>query len=636
MALEKLVIQKLEGMDLHGVKVVELVCDGNALTFTFEINEIKVDVAAVSEHVFEVKAVTYQACVYKDATARHRCNDWARYMCAIVFPLVASCRKELTPLQPTPLPAMNDVHELEVKPLSVHEDEASLEADSEAEPKDVATLLEAVRQELALVRKENEKLQGAQTDMTSKVETPISTKKKMLRIAGNLMFYLTLFVVVLGVALFGLQEPGAPPRNLFGYSAMTVLSRSMEPTLPVRSLVLIERVDSGDTLEVGDIVTYLRPNNTTVTHRIIEIVEDYQGSGERGFRLQGDNNATPDQQIIPAVNVIGVVIYSNYTMGQVITFIQNHIILILIGLVFLVALSFVAKKFILDPLKAQPELVQPIKVDDQDVGIEDDHLVEGIKKKAKGSGVTVGITILVVFLALFGYSIFRVMRYRATYRAIEQMGADLRMAYTQTLVDQEDERSFLVVDWESLLERNADVVAWVHVPGTAINYPVLAGYSNEEYLSIDIDREFSIAGSIFLEENNGENFMDVHSIIYGHHMGNGSKFADLVAFVNGEIRVLDAPYIHLYLPDGTMSVYAIVAAQATDIWSEIYHLPVVDLDALFELMLEDNVLSEVAFDGDFAEIERVLTLSTCTEAGASPLRSIVFGVLVEELVVPHN
>jgi sortase B len=470
-------------------------------------------------------------------------------------------------------------------------------------------------------------------------------RKKVLRVVGNIAFYVTLIAVVLGVALFGLQEPDAAPRSLGGYSVMTVLSGSMRPTIPVRSLIIIDgNVDAND-LEVGDIITHLRPNNTTVTHRIIEIEENYRGFGERGFRLQGDHNSLPDREIILARNVIGRVTFHNLFLGQTVFFIQEHIILIVIFGGLGAALTVVIKKFFLIKDEEERELEQAIENDEVDEpSTTTNRLIveEEFQARKRNWKKPLQLSLLVLLIGFFSYSIYRVLAYQALYREIEAASDALRNQHIQTITvedrDEDEEidqttlphRTFLAVDWDGLLARNPDVVAWLHVPGTNINYPVLAGATNEEYLRLDLDRQHSVAGSIFLEENNANDFTDLNTILYGHHMFNGSKFADVHAFVDGNIRIEDVPYIYLYLPDGRVFIYQIIGAHLTTNHSPIYHLPVTDLTAFHERIAADNRLtleSELDLDAP------ILTLSTCSESGiANEVRSVIFGTLIEQHV----
>ena len=64
-------------------------------------------------------------------------------------------------------------------------------------------------------------------------------------------------------------------------------------------------------------------------------------------------------------------------------------------------------------------------------------------------------------------------------------------------------------------------VAWICIPGSGVDYPVLQGEDNAEYLNKDPYGEFSYSGSIFLDHRNAPDFSDGLSVLYGHHMSNG-------------------------------------------------------------------------------------------------------------------
>ena len=85
----------------------------------------------------------------------------------------------------------------------------------------------------------------------------------------------------------------------------------------------------------------------------------------------------------------------------------------------------------------------------------------------------------------------------------------------------------ITVDFEALQQVNPDVVAWRYCPDSVINYPVLHGENNDTYLHTSYDGTYNAAGSIFVEEKNRKEFQDFNSILYGHHMANGSMFATL-------------------------------------------------------------------------------------------------------------
>ncbi len=137
---------------------------------------------------------------------------------------------------------------------------------------------------------------------------------------GEALYYLVLAAFVVGVFLFRGAGEG-PPVRVLGFSALRVLTASMGEDLPQGSLVITHAVDPA-TLEVGDDITYLAGEEVTVTHRIVDITEDYMGSGERAFTTQGTGNEEPDSRPVSAQNVVGKVIFHSLTLGRAFGFIR--------------------------------------------------------------------------------------------------------------------------------------------------------------------------------------------------------------------------------------------------------------------------------------------------------------------------
>lgn len=74
------------------------------------------------------------------------------------------------------------------------------------------------------------------------------------------------------------------------------------------------------------------------------------------------------------------------------------------------------------------------------------------------------------------------------------------------------------IDFENLWKINPDVVGWLYQTGTSINYPVVKCDNNLKYLKENIQGEYSIMGTLFVDANNNDNLEDFNTIIYGHHM----------------------------------------------------------------------------------------------------------------------
>lgn len=167
--------------------------------------------------------------------------------------------------------------------------------------------------------------------------------RRLLSILKGALFYATLVLVVLGVGFFRGNNDGIP-NNIAGYSFMTVLSGSMQRDIPRGALIITQQVDP-QTIEIGDDITYITQAGMTVTHRVIGIDENLGGSRRRGFQTQGIENPFPDEEIVYAPNVIGRVIFVNLIMGQIIQFLQQSIIFVLVFIFLLVCFMEVSKRY---------------------------------------------------------------------------------------------------------------------------------------------------------------------------------------------------------------------------------------------------------------------------------------------------
>lgn len=180
-------------------------------------------------------------------------------------------------------------------------------------------------------------------------------------------------------------------------------------------------------------------------------------------------------------------------------------------------------------------------------------------------------------------------------------------------------------------KKNPDVYAWIRIPGTNIDYPILQSSDMEEgyYLTHDIDRESNIYGALYTEKYNSRDFRDSNTIIYGHNMNDGSMFGSLKKFIETDYFTK-----HDMLTIFTMEekrTYTITAAYRY----QAEHLP-----TYFDFSTKegtDTYLSEIPgfvqnTNGNIrSDIEiqaPLLTLSTCTPDNEN-MRYLVQAVLVK-------
>ena len=169
------------------------------------------------------------------------------------------------------------------------------------------------------------------------------------KIIGECVFYSLLLLLLLS-ALFVRTTSDGAPKSLVGYSGMIVLTESMQSEIPKGSLVIAKTVDP-QTLQIGDDITYMANQTTSVTHRIVGINENYENTGQRAFQTQGIMNDQPDSQPVPAVNVVGKVVFHSETLGVVASFIGSCWPLLLFALAVVFVLIYVLGRIFKSPPK---------------------------------------------------------------------------------------------------------------------------------------------------------------------------------------------------------------------------------------------------------------------------------------------
>ena len=171
-------------------------------------------------------------------------------------------------------------------------------------------------------------------------KTEVEMEKRKRRLVNNIVFYSVLTIVVLAVyVIVGSSNSVVAP---FGYSTYAVLSGSMEPDIRIGSLVIVKKVDA-ENIEVGNDITFVNSERKTVTHRVVEIHEDYMGSGVRGFVTKGIRNPMPDKDIVYADNIRGVVRGNIQHIGRVGSYIKEHPFYIVFAGILLIALGYVLR-----------------------------------------------------------------------------------------------------------------------------------------------------------------------------------------------------------------------------------------------------------------------------------------------------
>lgn len=187
-----------------------------------------------------------------------------------------------------------------------------------------------------------------------------------------------------------------------------------------------------------------------------------------------------------------------------------------------------------------------------------------------------------------------------------------------------DNTNWPTVDFEALQAINPDVVAWIYLEGTNINYPVVRGTDNSYYLTHLFDGRSNGAGSIFMDYRNDPALSDRNTVLYGHHMQNGSMFNQITKYKSQAFY--DAhPVCLVMTPNGNYKL-EFFTGYVIDMNSQAWKLEFAS-DEEYEKWLEDAV-SKSTFTSTVKPTpqDRVMTLSTCTYE-YNDARFVLVGIL---------
>ncbi len=219
----------------------------------------------------------------------------------------------------------------------------------------------------------------------------------------------------------------------------------------------------------------------------------------------------------------------------------------------------------------------------------------------------------------------------ATAEETEELQADASQD-SGTVPEPAEPEEEIPINFEELWETNPDVYAWIVIPGTDINYPILQHPTDDAYyLNHNLDGSSGRPACIYTESLNSKDFTDNNTVIYGHNMRNGTMFAQLHKFEDKDFFD-EHREVTIYLPDKVLH-YKIFAAHTYDDRHLLYSFDFSDktvygdyLESIFDIQDKNaNIDTEMTV----TENDKIITLATCVYKQPS-FRYHVQAVLVEK------
>lgn len=250
------------------------------------------------------------------------------------------------------------------------------------------------------------------------------------------------------------------------------------------------------------------------------------------------------------------------------------------------------------------------------------------KRQQKRTTFNIGSTVvLIAAVCVFVFSLYQLVMTLVPYYTGGQEYDQIR----DLAITAEDNGEGFSVDFDALLEQNADTVAWIRFDEPSqINYPVVKSADNTDYLTKTFVANDNKLGAIFMDYRNNSDFSDRNTFIYGHHLNvGGEMFSELLQYED-ESFCKEHPNFYIYTPDGKVRMYTIFSAGVVKDTADNYNITYESDEAFTEYLNICKESSNYQVDVELNAQSKIVSLSTCTNVRDDE-RFLVQGVLTEEL-----
>lgn len=247
------------------------------------------------------------------------------------------------------------------------------------------------------------------------------------------------------------------------------------------------------------------------------------------------------------------------------------------------------------------------------------------KRKSKKSAASsiLSTLILIIAIGVFCYSGVQLF---TIYKGYNEGEEEYEEIATQAVsIENVNGEEKFTVDFDALKKMNSDVVGWIRFEEPAIiNYPVVQGEDNYEYLDKTFQGYSNTVGTIFVNYYNNPDFEDNNTIIYGHRMNNETMFNKLKEYRDEEFWKKH-PYFYIYTPDGREMKYTIYSVGEVHEASDMYNFNYTQGNTFGEFILASQECSLYDTEVNVNTRDKIVMLSTCIK-GKDEYRLVVFGV----------
>ncbi len=223
--------------------------------------------------------------------------------------------------------------------------------------------------------------------------------------------------------------------------------------------------------------------------------------------------------------------------------------------------------------------------------------------------IIITATSLILTLTLLGYYLSQYRKADLLYKEIADIAFEVTTSEKAGTDNSNHDSADNSINHAALKARNGDYVGWLQVDGTDISYPIVQSKEELFYLRRDFNKNYSIAGTVFMDYRNKKDFTDTNTMLYGHNMHDGSMFAQMKRFLeedffkeNRDIKVITPEGEYRY------EIFAVYEVKASD----VPNTPgLLNAEETQGFLARIKKLARFSRETAVSEQSNILTLATC-------------------------
>lgn len=232
------------------------------------------------------------------------------------------------------------------------------------------------------------------------------------------------------------------------------------------------------------------------------------------------------------------------------------------------------------------------------------------KKKLSKTGKTLINVLLVICLGVVAFSGYHLVQALLTYKQSRDLYKEISDQAKNTTIEEGSEEEVITIDWDYLYSVNADIMGWIKLEDSTVDYPIVYGYDNDFYLRHSLNGDYNIMGTVFVDYRNQRDLLDKVTVIYGHHTYDDTMFTDIGKYKDQSYYDTHK-VISLEMPNGSYDLYP-VAGYTCSAYDDYIQYSFESDEAFMNYVNDFMTKSQFQGEQTVSLEDRCILLSTCS------------------------